>query len=120
MQPPDDHVLGRTNEPEAAAAARIGAGLAVRKRAELAGALRGCFARTQTWLQAAKYVSALASELPKRNGRTTAEHAGDRSPDRMQRLLNQASRDAAATRSAGSRRPGWRPRPGGAGGAGAW
>ena len=89
----------RTNESEAAAAARIGAGLAVRKRAELVGALRGCFARTQTWLQAAKYVSALASELPKRNGWTTAEHAGDRSPDRMQRLLNRASWDAAAAMS---------------------
>jgi len=63
------------------------------------GALRGCFARTQTWLQAAKYVSALASELPKRNGWTTAEHAGDRSPDRMQRLLNRASWDAAAAMS---------------------
>jgi SRSO17 transposase len=59
------------------------------------GALRGCFARTQTWLQAAKYVSAVASEPPKRNGWTTAEHAGDRSPDRMQRLLNRASWDAA-------------------------
>ena len=89
----------RTNESEAAAAARIGAGLAVRKRAELVGALRGCFARTQTWLQAAKYVSALASELPRRNGWTTAEHAGDRSPDRMQRLLNRASWDAAAAMS---------------------
>ena len=63
------------------------------------GALRGCFARAQTWLQAAKYVSALASELPKRNGWTTAEHAGDRSPDRMQRLLNRASWDAAAAMS---------------------
>ena len=92
-------MLVRTNESEAAAAARIGAGLAVRKRAELVGALRGCFARTQTWLQAAKYVSALASELPKRNGWTTAEHAGDRSPDRMQRLLNRASWDAAAAMS---------------------
>ena len=89
----------RTNESEAAAAARIGAGLAVRKRAELVGALRGCFARTQTWQQAVKYMSALASELPKRNGWTTAEHAGDRSPDRMQRLLNRASWDAAAAMS---------------------
>jgi hypothetical protein len=55
------------------------------------GALRGCFARTQTWQQAGKYVSALVSELPRRNGWTMAELAGDRSPDRMQRLLNRAS-----------------------------
>jgi hypothetical protein len=41
-------------------------------------------------------VSALASELPKRNGWTIAQHAGDRSPDRAQRLLNRASWDALA------------------------
>ena len=63
------------------------------------GALRGCFARTQTWQQAAKYMSALVSELPRRNGWTTAEHAGDQGPDRMQRLLNRASWDAAAAMS---------------------
>jgi SRSO17 transposase len=62
-------------------------------------ALRGCFARTQTWQQAGKYVSALASELPRRNGWTMAEQAGDRSPDRMQRLLNRASWDAMAAMS---------------------
>ena len=60
-------------------------------RAELMAALRSCFPRTQTWQQAGKYVSALVSDLPKRNGWTTAEHAGDRGPDRMQRLLNRAS-----------------------------
>ena len=89
----------RTNESEAAAAARIGAGLAVRKRAELMDALRSCFARTGTWQQAGKYVSALVSELPRRNGWTIAEHAGDRTPDRMQRLLNRASWDTAAAMS---------------------
>ena len=30
------------------------------------------------------------SQLPRRNGWTIAEHAGDRSPDRTQRLLNRA------------------------------
>jgi SRSO17 transposase len=63
------------------------------------GALRDCFARTQTWQQAGKYVSALASELPRRNGWTIAEHAGDVSPDRMQRLLNRSSWDASAAMS---------------------
>jgi SRSO17 transposase len=60
------------------------------------GALRGCFARTETWQQAGKYMSALVSELPRRNGWTIAQHAGDRRPDRMQRLLNRASRDTLA------------------------
>ena len=63
------------------------------------GALRGCFARTGTWQQAGKYVSALVGELPRRNGWTIAQHAGDRSPDRMQRLLNRASWDTLAAMS---------------------
>jgi SRSO17 transposase len=44
-------------------------------------------------------VSALVSELPKRNGWTIAEHAGDRSPDRTQRLLNRASWDTLGAMS---------------------
>jgi len=59
-------------------------------------ALRPCFARTQTWQQAGKYISALVSELPRRNGWTLAQQAGDRRPDRMQRLLNRASWDTDA------------------------
>ena len=63
------------------------------------GRLRPCFARTETWQQAGKYVSALVSEMPKRNGWTIAEHAGDRTPDRTQRLLNRASWDTLAAMS---------------------
>jgi SRSO17 transposase len=92
-------VFVRTTESKAAAAARIGAGLADRKRAELLGLLKSCFVRTETWQHAGKYVSALASELPKRNGWTIAEHAGDRSPDRTQRLLNRAAWDTFAAMS---------------------
>ena len=61
--------------------------------------MRSCFARTETWQQAGKYVSALVSELPKRNGWTIAQYAGDRSPDRTQRLLNRASWDTLAAMS---------------------
>lgn len=61
--------------------------------------LRSCFARTQTWLQAGKYIDALVSGLPSQNGWTVAEQAGDRSPARMQRLLNRASWDEAAAMS---------------------
>ncbi|GAA2095203.1 hypothetical protein HKK74_35005 [Actinomadura alba] len=89
----------KTTESKAAAAARIGAGLARRKQIELLERLKSCFARTGTWQQAGKYVSALVSELPKRNGWTIAEHAGDRSPDRTQRLLNRAAWDESAAMS---------------------
>jgi SRSO17 transposase len=89
----------KTTESKAAAAASIGAGLAGRKRIELLGALRSCFARAEAWLQAGKYVGALVSGLPRRNGWTIAEHAGDRSPDRTQRLLNRASWDTFAAMS---------------------
>jgi SRSO17 transposase len=86
----------KTTESKAAAAARIGAGLGRRKRAELLGLLRPCFARVEPWLQAGKYTAALMSDLPRRNGWTLAERAGDRTPDRMQRLLSRAVWDAAA------------------------
>jgi hypothetical protein len=82
----------RKAKSEAAAAAGIGADLGARKRRELLGALGPCFARTEPWLQAGKYVGALASGLPKRNGWTIAEHTGDRA----QRLLNRAVWDTFA------------------------
>ena len=90
----------KTAKPEAAAAARIGARLGARKRRELLSLLRPCFARPEPWLQAAKYAGALASGLPKRNGWTIAERAGDRSPDRTQRLLNRAAWDTWAAMGA--------------------
>jgi hypothetical protein len=63
----------------------------VRERSALLDRLRPCFARMQTWLQVGKYMSALASDLPSRNGWSVAEHAGDRTPDRSQQLLSRAS-----------------------------
>jgi hypothetical protein len=86
----------KTTKPEAAAAARIGARLDARKRRELLFLLRPCFARTEPWLQAGKYLNAVVSGLPKRNGQTIAEHAGDQAPDRTQRLLNRAAWDTFA------------------------
>jgi hypothetical protein len=96
VQPPRDHAFVTTTKPKAAAAARIGAGLAGRKRAELLGLLRSCFVRAEPWLQAGKYVGALVSGLPKRNGWSIAQHAGDCTPDRTQRLLNRAAWDTFA------------------------
>jgi SRSO17 transposase len=86
----------KTTEPEAAAAARIGVGLGRRKHCELLDLLRQYFVRVEPWLQAGKYVAALMSQVPRRNGWTLAEQAGDRSPDRMQRLLSRAAWDTAA------------------------
>ena len=84
---------------EAAAAVSIGAALALRERDELLGLLRPCFARTEPWLQAGKYVSALASELPRVNGWSIARRGGDQTPDRTQRLLNHAVWDTLAAMS---------------------
>jgi SRSO17 transposase len=61
--------------------------------------LRACFVRTQTWQHAGRYVSALVSDIPKRNGWTIAQQAGDRTPDRTQRLLNRAVWDTQAAMS---------------------
>lgn len=48
------------------------------------------------WLQAGKYMSALASELRRVNGWSIALRGGDRTPDRTQRLLNHAVWDTWA------------------------
>jgi SRSO17 transposase len=85
-----------TTESKAAAAVRIGAGTALRERGRVLGLLRPCFARTQVWLQAGKYVAAVMSDLPERNGWSIARSCGDATPDRTQRLLNHASWDTLA------------------------
>jgi SRSO17 transposase len=89
-----------TTRSKAAAAARIGAALARRKHTELLELLRPCFARTEPWLQAGKYAAALMSQIPRRNGWTIAAHAGDRAPDKTQRLLSRAVWDTIAAMSA--------------------
>jgi hypothetical protein len=52
--------------------------------------------RVEPWLQAGKYIAAVASDIAKRNGWTIAEAAGDRTPQRTQRLLNRAVWDTFA------------------------
>jgi hypothetical protein len=95
-QPSRDHVLVRTTKPETAADARIGARLARRKRDELLGLLRPRFKRIEAFMQVRKYLAAVMSDLPGRNGWSIAKFAGDRTPDKAQRLLNHASWDAVA------------------------
>ena len=70
--------------------------LARRKRVELLELLRPCFTRTEPWLQAGKYVMAVMSQIPRRNGWTIAAQAGDRTPDKTQRLLSRAVWDTLA------------------------
>src|SRR5258705_1710113 len=76
------------------------ADLARAKRAGVLGMVAGTFARREAWAQAGKYIDGLLADLPRKNGWTLAEHAGDRSPDRMQRLLNHVAWDEAAAPAA--------------------
>jgi SRSO17 transposase len=86
----------KTSGSKAAAAVSINARVGLGKRGELMGLLRPWFARVEPWVQAGKYLSAVMSGLPKRNGWTVAQHVGDRTPDRTQRLLNRATWDTFA------------------------
>src|ERR1700729_4105463 len=86
----------KTAKPEAAAVVSLCAGVGQRKRAELLGLMRPSFARVEPWVQAGKYVGAVMSSMPKRNGWTVAQQVGDRTPDRTQRLLNRAVWDTFA------------------------
>lgn len=64
--------------------------------ADLHRRLRPCFIRVQPFEQAGKYLAGLISDLPRKNSWTIAEHAGDATPDRTQRLLNHAVWDTDA------------------------
>jgi SRSO17 transposase len=89
----------QTTESRAAAAVRIGAGTALGERRRLLESLRPRFARTLVWLQAGRYVTALMSDLPERNGWSIARSCGDARPDATQRLLNHASWDTLGAMS---------------------
>jgi SRSO17 transposase len=81
---------------EAAAAVIVEGGLAEENLAELHGRLGPCFGRVKPFRQTRKYVVGLMSDLPRKNAWTIAEHTGDATPHRMQRLLNRAVWDTAA------------------------
>jgi len=65
---------------------------------ELHGRLSRCFARVEPRQRARKYITGLMSDLPRKNCWTIAEYTGDATPDRMQRLLNNARWDARQVR----------------------
>ena len=52
------------------------------------------FSRVEPRRRARAFVLGLLAELPRKNCWTIAEHAGDRTPDRMQHLLSRARWDA--------------------------
>lgn len=54
------------------------------------------FSRREPRLQAGKYVRALTAEVPRKNGWQIAELSGNATPDKTQRLLNQAVWDEHA------------------------
>ena len=60
--------------------------------------LAPAFVRREPRLRARSYVLCLVSGLERKNGWTLAEHAGDGTPDGMQRLLNRASWDVDGVR----------------------
>jgi SRSO17 transposase len=80
----------------AAAAAIVEAETARRYLDDLMQALACCFSRVEPRRQAGKYVAALMSDLPRKNCWAIAAHAGDATPDKMQRLLERASWDEVA------------------------
>jgi SRSO17 transposase len=65
---------------------------------DLFALVAGRFGRVEPRRQARAYVGGLLAPLASKNGWTLAEAAGDKSPDRMQRLLNRAGWDADGTR----------------------
>jgi hypothetical protein len=70
--------------------------LAKELRDDLLGRVGTVFARREPFQQAGKYVQGLVDDVPRKNGWTLAEAAGDHRPDKMQRLLNHASWDEYA------------------------
>jgi SRSO17 transposase len=80
----------RQEDQGAAAAVIVEGERAAANLAELHSRLRSCFRRVGPFRQAERYMVALMSDLPRKNGWTIAEHAGDTTPDRTQRLLNHA------------------------------
>ena len=74
----------------------VGARLAREKRNHLTGLLAAHFTRREPVQQAGKYIDGLMSDLPDKNCWSLAQHAGDASPGKMQRLLERAAWDQGA------------------------
>lgn len=83
-----------TKHDTRAAACPIVADIEIKRELEdLLGRLRDHFCRIEPFLKSRDYILACASDLSKVNGWTVAEYVGDRSPDKVQRLLSKAKWD---------------------------
>lgn len=80
----------KNDKSGAAAAAIVEGRRAWANLAELHGRLGPLFARSEPREQAGKYIEALLGDVPRKNGWQIAEYVGDVTPDRTQRLLNDA------------------------------
>jgi SRSO17 transposase len=69
----------------------------------LMASLACCFGRVEPRRQARKYIAGLMSGAGRKNCWVLAQEAGDRTPDRMQRLLERAAWDHKAAMSAVAR-----------------
>jgi SRSO17 transposase len=72
--------------------------LAVAELDRLHERVSGRFARSEPRARMREYVSGLVAGLERKNGWTLAEHAGEGSPDGMQRLLRWADWDVDGLR----------------------
>jgi SRSO17 transposase len=100
MRPSDDHDVVTQHIDRMASAVSIDLDTAVTIRAELEADLAGLFGRRESRAHAVAYIRGLASDLPRKNGWSIAEWAGDARPDGKQRLLYQAKWDESAVRDA--------------------
>jgi SRSO17 transposase len=80
----------KTEQSKAAAAAIVEGQQVVANLNALHDRMRRFFARVEPFEQAGRYMCALMSEVPRKNGWQIAQYIGDSTPDRTQRLLNHA------------------------------
>jgi SRSO17 transposase len=81
-----------------ASATSVDLDVAVRTRDELESDLAGVFGRREPRAHAMSYIRGLCSDLPRKNGWSIAEWAGDERPDGKQRLLYKNKWDESAVR----------------------
>jgi SRSO17 transposase len=88
----------RQQDNQMASAISLDVDVADLTREELESDLAGLFPRRESRAHAMSYIRGLCSDLPRKNGWTIAEWAGDERPDGKQRLLYRSKWDEKAVR----------------------